>query len=91
MTVESLVAEEGSIFLTLSKYENQTRCGVGGLTLEQDVGEAPRRDSSGDHDVGQGSTTSNSDNNHLTTFISFRTQQEVRYKAQWEAENGRER
>lgn len=32
MTVESLVAEAGTIFLTLSAYQNKSRCGVGGVT-----------------------------------------------------------
>ncbi|KAK3866856.1 hypothetical protein Pcinc_027634 [Petrolisthes cinctipes] len=35
VTVESLVAETGTIFLTLSAYENKTRCGVGGVTRHQ--------------------------------------------------------
>lgn len=31
MTVESLVAEEGSVLLTLSRFTNKSDCGVGGF------------------------------------------------------------
>lgn len=32
--VESLVAEEGSVFITLSNYANKSLCGVGGFSLD---------------------------------------------------------
>ncbi|XP_063877811.1 uncharacterized protein LOC135109897 isoform X1 [Scylla paramamosain] len=71
VTVESLVAEEGSIFMTLSKYENQTICGVGGLSLEEEIKQVSRTGGGG-FDVAQ---ERESGDDH-TTFIAFALQQE---------------
>ncbi|XP_045120735.1 uncharacterized protein LOC123510042 isoform X2 [Portunus trituberculatus] len=70
VTVESLVAEEGSIFMTLSKYENETICGVGGLSLEEELQQVPK--SGGGGFVAQEESGSAGH----TTFIAFALQQE---------------
>ena len=64
------MAEEGSIFMTLSKYENQTICGVGGLSLEEEIQQVPK---SGGGFVAK----EESGGVGHTTFIAFALQQEV--------------
>lgn len=75
MTVESLVAEEGSIFLTLSKFNNQTGCGVGGLTVEAVMRSLPHRPRGGGGGGGvvgmaEGENGEPHDNSS-TTFVAF--------------------